>query len=84
MFRYRGIFCISCSRAADEQGRRLRPPRQECVAEEPRRDAVSHSTAAVVLTGDAAVGKSNLLLRFTQNTFDIESKSTIGAAIEYS
>lgn len=27
---------------------------------------------------DAAVGKSNLLSRFTRNEFNLESKSTIG------
>jgi len=32
----------------------------------------------VVLIGDSAVGKSNLLSRFTRNEFNIESKSTIG------
>eukprot|EP00823_Brevimastigomonas_motovehiculus_P006705 TRINITY_DN55_c0_g1_i2.p1 TRINITY_DN55_c0_g1~~TRINITY_DN55_c0_g1_i2.p1 ORF type:complete len:229 (+),score=45.01 TRINITY_DN55_c0_g1_i2:167-853(+) len=32
----------------------------------------------VVLIGDSAVGKSNLLSRFTRNEFSIESKSTIG------
>ena len=32
----------------------------------------------VVLIGDSGVGKSNLLSRFTQNQFNIESKSTIG------
>ncbi len=33
---------------------------------------------AVVLIGDRGVGKSNLLLRFTANSFDFESKATIG------
>ncbi|XP_031623223.1 ras-related protein Rab-11A-like [Contarinia nasturtii] len=32
----------------------------------------------VVLIGDSGVGKSNLLSRFTQNEFNLESKSTIG------
>jgi small GTP-binding protein len=32
----------------------------------------------VVLIGDAGVGKSNLLSRFTRNEFNLESKSTIG------
>ncbi len=32
----------------------------------------------VVLIGDSAVGKSNLLSRFTRNQFNLESKSTIG------
>ncbi|XP_043833726.1 ras-related protein Rab-11B-like [Dromiciops gliroides] len=32
----------------------------------------------VVLIGDCGVGKSNLLSRFTQNEFSLESKSTIG------
>ncbi|CAA92383.1 GTP-binding protein ypt3 [Schizosaccharomyces pombe] len=31
-----------------------------------------------VLIGDSGVGKSNLLMRFTRNEFNIESKSTIG------
>ncbi|KAF9162651.1 Ras- protein Rab-11A [Actinomortierella ambigua] len=32
----------------------------------------------VVLIGDSGVGKSNLLSRFTQNEFSLESRSTIG------
>ncbi|KAL3538493.1 hypothetical protein ACH5RR_001859 [Cinchona calisaya] len=32
----------------------------------------------VVLIGDSAVGKSNILSRFTRNEFCLESKSTIG------
>ncbi len=32
----------------------------------------------VVLIGDSAVGKSNLLSRFTRNEFNLETKSTIG------
>ena len=31
-----------------------------------------------VLIGDSGVGKSNLLLRFTKNDFQADSKSTIG------
>jgi small GTP-binding protein len=32
----------------------------------------------VVLIGDAGVGKSNLLSRFTRDEFTLDSKSTIG------
>lgn len=32
----------------------------------------------VVLIGDSGVGKSNLLYRFTRNSFYVDSKSTIG------
>ena len=32
----------------------------------------------IVLIGDSGVGKSNLLLRFTRNEFNLESKTTIG------
>lgn len=32
----------------------------------------------IVLIGDSGVGKSNLLLRFTKNEFNLESKTTIG------
>ena len=32
----------------------------------------------IVLIGDSGVGKSNLLSRFTQDEFSLESKSTIG------
>ena len=32
----------------------------------------------IVLIGDSGVGKSNLLMRFTRNEFNQESKSTIG------
>ena len=32
----------------------------------------------VVLIGDAEVGKSNLLSRFTKNEFNLQSKNTIG------
>lgn len=35
-------------------------------------------TYKILLIGDAAVGKSNLLSRFANNTFDIASRSTIG------
>ena len=72
-------FLVPDLTVADEQSRRLRPSRQECVKDITLPYALSHGITSVVLTGDAAVGKSNLLLRFTQNTFDIESKSTIGA-----
>jgi len=34
--------------------------------------------AIVVLIGDSGVGKSNLLLRFTRDTVDLQSKTTIG------
>ncbi|KAJ9081610.1 Rab GTPase ypt31 [Entomophthora muscae] len=36
----------------------------------------------IVLIGDSAVGKSNLLSRFTRNEFNLDSKSTIG--VEFS
>ena len=32
----------------------------------------------VVMIGDSGVGKSNLLMRYTKNEFNIESKTTIG------
>eukprot|EP01001_Neometanema_parovale_P009223 NODE_5471_length_943_cov_116.180488_g5252_i0.p1 GENE.NODE_5471_length_943_cov_116.180488_g5252_i0~~NODE_5471_length_943_cov_116.180488_g5252_i0.p1 ORF type:complete len:217 (-),score=18.12 NODE_5471_length_943_cov_116.180488_g5252_i0:216-866(-) len=32
----------------------------------------------VVLIGDSGVGKSNLIMRFTRNEFDLSTKSTIG------
>ena len=32
----------------------------------------------IVLVGDSGVGKTNLLLRFAKNEFNLESKSTIG------
>lgn len=32
----------------------------------------------IVLIGDSEVGKSNLLLRFTRDEFNLESRSTIG------
>ena len=32
----------------------------------------------VILVGDSGVGKTNLLLRFTKNEFDINTNSTIG------
>ncbi len=32
----------------------------------------------IVLKGMSGVGKTNLLSRFTKNTFDIDSKATIG------
>ncbi|VDK63184.1 unnamed protein product [Cylicostephanus goldi] len=32
----------------------------------------------VVLIGDSGVGKSNLLSRFARNSFNLESKTTIG------
>jgi small GTP-binding protein len=35
-------------------------------------------TYKILLIGDAAVGKSNLLLRFANNSFDIATRSTIG------
>jgi Ras-related protein Rab-11A len=32
----------------------------------------------IVLIGDSGVGKSNLLLRYTRNSFDADSKATVG------
>ena len=32
----------------------------------------------IVLVGDSGVGKTNLLLRFAKDEFNMESKSTIG------
>lgn len=32
----------------------------------------------MILIGDSGVGKSNLLMRFTRNEFNMDSKSTIG------
>ncbi|GMS98330.1 hypothetical protein PENTCL1PPCAC_20505, partial [Pristionchus entomophagus] len=32
----------------------------------------------VLVIGDSAVGKTNLLTRFTENKFSIENKTTIG------
>lgn len=34
----------------------------------------------VVLLGDSGVGKTSVMRRFVQNTFDVESQATIGAA----
>jgi len=44
------------------------------------RAATSTTTSSnkVVLIGDSGVGKSNLLSRFTKNSFALDSKSTIG------
>lgn len=36
----------------------------------------------VVLIGDSAVGKSQLLARFSRNEFTIESKATIGVEFQ--
>ena len=36
----------------------------------------------IVLVGSSGVGKSNILMRFTRNEFDLNCKSTIG--IEFS
>ena len=36
----------------------------------------------IVVIGDSGVGKTQLLERFSKNTFDLESKSTIG--VEFS
>jgi Ras-related protein Rab-11A len=37
-----------------------------------------HHLFKLVLIGDSGVGKSNILSRFTRNTFDLDNKSTIG------
>ncbi|CAL2047136.1 unnamed protein product [Caenorhabditis brenneri] len=44
----------------------------------PGRDEEYDYLFKLVLIGDSGVGKSNLLSRFTKNTFDLETKSTIG------
>lgn len=36
----------------------------------------------VVLIGDSAVGKSNLLARFARNEFSLDSKATIGVEFQ--
>ena len=36
----------------------------------------------LIIIGDSSVGKTNLLTRFTENRFNIESKATIG--VEFS
>ena len=32
----------------------------------------------IIIIGDSGVGKTNLLTRFTDNKFDLETKATIG------
>ena len=32
----------------------------------------------IIIIGDSGVGKTNLLSRFTDNKFDLETKATIG------
>lgn len=44
----------------------------------PRRAKHSNATYKVLLIGDSGVGKSNLLMRFTDNRFDLHTRSTIG------
>ena len=44
----------------------------------PRRGKSQYPTYKVLLVGDAAVGKSNLMTRFAEDVFDLHSKSTIG------
>lgn len=36
----------------------------------------------LIIIGDSGVGKTNLLTRFTENRFNLESKATIG--VEFS
>lgn len=38
-------------------------------------------TLKIVLVGDAAVGKSNILMRFISNEFNLDSKSTVGVEL---
>mmetsp|Transcript_27709 Transcript_27709/g.76671 ORF Transcript_27709/g.76671 Transcript_27709/m.76671 type:complete len:209 (-) Transcript_27709:241-867(-) len=42
------------------------------------RDEDYHYLFKIVLIGDSAVGKSNLLSRFTRNEFDLDSRATVG------
>ena len=40
------------------------------------------SLIKIIIIGDSGVGKTNLLTRFTENRFNLESKATIG--VEFS
>ena len=54
------------------------PPKKPPVLPPPRRGKSNLPTYKVLLVGDAAVGKSNLLTRFATDVFDLHSVSTIG------
>lgn len=54
------------------------PGKPSPVLPPPRRGKSPYPTYKVLLVGDAAVGKSNLMTRFSNNQFDLNSKSTIG------
>ena len=36
----------------------------------------------IVMVGDSGVGKTNILLRYTNNDYDVDSKTTLG--VEFS
>ena len=65
-------------------GKLLSPPARTCApplmlsALEPQFDALTLA-AATLTTGDSGVGKSSLLLRFSDDSFDMNCTPTIGS-----
>ncbi|XP_037655858.1 ras-related protein Rab-18-like [Choloepus didactylus] len=79
-FKNKHASAAQCARAAAFRAAGLRAGRGPAglVAEQVRLDGDVLTTLKILIIGESGVGKSSLLLRFTDDTFDPELAATIG------